>query len=440
MRSVLLVTYYFPPAGGAGVQRTLKFTRYLPEAGWRPVVLTPHEGADFPVRDPSLAAEVPEVAEVVRTAIFEPYELYRRLTGRTGGSLDVASMNREGRTSFTERLAEWVRSSFFIPDARVGWRRPAVSAGLRAIAVHRPQAIVSSAPPYTAHLIGLDLHRRSGLPWIADFRDSWVDWHTAARRRGLPRRIELAMEGSVLREATRVITVSEGVAEDLASRHLGVRDHRWHILPNGYDPHDLDGVAGDREGIPAHRLLLTYTGTLYGPRDPETLIAAMEALHAEAHPAGRELTLRLVGRVSAPIRDRIAASPVASNVVVLDYVDHRRSIALARGSDVLLLIVDRVPQAAGILTGKLFEYLGLGRPVLALADAGEASALIAGVGAGWAVPHGDVAGMRARLIEIHTAWRTNTLRGPAPDAVAPYARPAQAQALARILEEISAPR
>lgn len=438
MRSVLLVTYYFPPAGGAGVQRTLKFTRYLPDSGWRPVVLTPREDADFPVRDPSLAGEVPPSAEVVRTPILEPYEVYRRLTGRTGGSLDVASMTTSGRTSFTERLSEWVRSNVFIPDARMGWRRPAVSVGLRAIAAFRPEAIVSSAPPYTTHLIGLDLHRRTGLPWIADFRDSWVDWHTAARRRGLARRIELGMEGAVLREATRVVTVSEGVAADLASRHRGVRDDRWRWLPNGYDPHDLDGVDGDREGVPADECLLTYTGTLYGPRNPEALVAALEALHADGHPAAGAITVRLVGRIADDIRSRIEASPVAGRFRFLDYVDHRRSIALARGSDVLLLIVDQVPQAAGILTGKLFEYLGLRRPVLALADDGEATAMIARAGAGWQVHHGDVDAMQARLRAIHDAWRAGTLTGPAADAVTPYARPAQAATLAGILDEITA--
>ncbi len=433
-----MVAYYFPPAGGAGVQRTLKFTRYLPALGWRPHLLVP-DNPDYPVSDPSLVEEIPAEAVIHRTGIFEPYGVYRRLTGRRGSrarSLDVATLSRdeaEGRR-LSERLSEWIRATFFIPDARLGWYPFAVRAGRRVAREVRPDVLYSSAPPYTCHLIGRALQRETGLPWVADFRDSWVDWLSAAKRRGLPRRIDLAMEGAVLRDASSLIAVSNGVREDLMSRHRDLGERPWRIIPNGFDPPDLERVQGDRDGVPEQHLLLTYSGTLYGPRNPGTLVRALESLAEEQHECARTVRVRFVGRVAESIRADVTRSRVADSFLFAGYADHARAIALTKASDAALLIIDDAPQSAGILTGKLFEYLGLQKPVLAIAPPGEAEDLLVGeMKCGWVARPGDVSGMKAVLVALWDAWRRGRLAGPDPSALTRFTRRSQAEALAEVL-------
>jgi hypothetical protein len=432
-----MVVYYFPPAGGAGVQRALKFAKHLPEHGWIPHVLAPRN-ADYPVRDPSLLDEVPAEVVLHRTAIFEPYGLYRRLTGQAG-PVDVATLSRDEDRArrFPERLSEWVRSTFFIPDARIGWYPFAVRAGRGVLRSARPAVILSSAPPYTCHLVALRLHRITGLPWVADFRDSWVDWLSAAHRRGLPRRVELRMEGAVLREASAIVTVSRGVADDLLERHPECRDSRWHVLPNGYDPDDVDSVRSDRAGYGPEKLVITHTGTLYGPRDPATLIHALEDLVAEGHPSARALRVRFIGRLADRFRSRIEHSPATACVEVVGYLSHREAIAQAKGSDALLLIVDQVPQSGAILTGKLFEYLGLRRRILALAPPGEAAEMVTTLRAGDVVNPGDVGGMRAAIVGIWERWRMARLSGPASTEVVRFTRRRLTGQLATLLDRLA---
>ncbi len=436
-----MVAYYYPPAGGAGVQRTLKFTRYLPSHGWRPHLVVP-ANPDYPVTDPFLEAEVPP--EVVRheARILEPYAVYRRLTGRRG-SLDVASLTRSD-PSWSERLSEWIRATVFVPDARIGWYPFAVRTGSRVLRETRASIIYTTAPPYTAHVIGLTLHRRTGLPWVADFRDSWVDWLSAPSRAGLSRRWDLTLEGAVLAEATAVVTVSDGVAEDLRSRHPAITSERFVRIPNGFDPADLadPGGASPRVGPAPGELpaadgpVIVYSGTLYGPRDPETLIHGLERLAADGH-AAAATRVRLIGRVDDAIADRIARSTVAGAVDRVGYVDHATAIAELRAADVALLVVDQTPHAPGILTGKLFEYLGLGKPILALAAAGEATRLIESLDAGAVVAPGDVDAMCRALVDLHQRWVAGTLRGARPEAVAAYSRPSQARQLAELFDRLT---
>lgn len=430
-----MLAYYFPPAGGAGVQRTLKFVRYLPDFGWTPHVVVP-DNADYPVTDPSLANEVRD-AHVVPSRILEPYRLYRRLTGRSGGSLDVATLSKsvEEKARWSERCAEWVRRTLFIPDARMGWIPFAARTARRVAKETGALVLYSTAPPYSTHVAARNVHRATGIPWVADFRDSWVDWLSAPKRRGLPRRIDEGLEGSVLAEASAVVTVSEGVAADLASRHPGTRDDRWHVIHNGFDPADFEGTAPDRLGAPADTFVLTYSGTLYGPRDPQTLMDALDIMAATGHPLVRRLRLHFVGRVADPIRLRIRASGVAESARFLDYVPHERAVSLASGSDALLLIVDDVPQSAGILTGKLFEYIGLERPILALAPDGEAATIVRELGGRHVRPR-DVDGMVAALDGMWEAFRAGAESEARVADVEPFTRRAQTKQLAALFDRV----
>jgi glycosyltransferase involved in cell wall biosynthesis len=376
MPKALIIAYYFPPAGGSGVQRTLKFVKYLREFGWEPVILTARD-PDYPSLDPSLEHELPKALHVYRSHILEPYRWYRKLTRRPEDEIgDVAQLTPfEGeKQKWTERLAETIRSTLFIPDARIGWLPAAVSLGQKIIATERIDLLYSSAPPYTTHLIGLWLKRLSRLPWVADFRDSWIGWLSAPQwRPRLSRALEMWMERQVLSRSDTVLTVSPGVREDLLSRHTPLRDDRWQVLTNGFDREDFVNLPV----LPASaQVTLTYTGSLYGHRNPETLLQAMELIQKTHPDAMQRFRVRLVGRIGDPIKNRLQSSPVADQIEMIPYVTHAESLACLKSSDASLLIIDNAPANAGILTGKLFEYIGAGHPIVAFTPEGDAANLI----------------------------------------------------------------
>lgn len=439
-KKVLIISYYFPPSGGPGVQRVLKFVKYLREFGWEPVVLTVSD-ADYPVRDDSLFAEIPAGVRVYRSRILEPYRLYRMLTGRKRDeSVDIATvgMNEHERKKISERLSEWLRACFFVPDARVLWLPFAIRLGRKIIREEKIDILLSSAPPYTTHLIGLKLHRCSGLPWVADFRDSWIGWVSAPQwRPGASRAIEKKMERAVLAEADRVLTVSNGVKEDLLSRQPELDDARWRLLLNGFDAADFADVKLKTK---PDKLTITYLGSLYGSRNPDSLLQAVELLQEAGDASVNKITFRFVGRISAPIIERIKSSPAAAMFELVPYVPHEESVSYLLASDVLLLIIDDTPASRGILTGKLFEYIGAGKPILALAPDGEAASLILQHKLGWVAPPNDVQKIKQTLLTITEAG-TDSGGNQLNEAMRKqFERKEQTRQLAAIMDELHAAR
>ena len=408
MRKVLIITYYFPPAGGAGVQRTLKFVKYLHEFGWEPVVLTA-KNADYPVLDETLLLEVPEGAAVYRAPLFEPYRLYRRFTGRPmDQSTDMATLTSaaERKKNWQERLSEFIRAGFFVPDARMAWRGPAVRLGAQILQQNDISIIFSSAPPYTTHLIAKKLARMTGLPWVADFRDSWIGWVSAPQWRPVwARRLEERMEQAVLREADRILSVSRGFQEDLLSRHPHLRDERWLQLANGYDSEDFAAVPAMTK---SERFTLTYSGSLYGRRNPAPLLQALQGMEPKL---ARQFLVRIVGRVDEAILAAIKSSPVHDCFEHIPYVDHRSSIAYLLAGDAALLIIDDAAETRGIVTGKVYEYIGSGLPILALAPEGDAAELIRQNHFGLVVSPADGPALQAALLHL-LAERSKVRRRP----------------------------
>jgi len=434
MKKALIITYYFPPSGGSGVQRTLKFVKYLQAFGWTPVVLTARD-ADYPAYDETLCAEIPAEIAVYRAPLFEPYRLYRTFTGRSAQeSTDIATLtlDEQHKRKWSERISEFIRASFFIPDARIGWLYPAYRLGKKIIKEENIQLIFSSAPPYTCHLIGRKLKRATGLPWVADFRDSWIGWLSTPQWRPAPARaLEKRMEKNVLHEANRILTVSMGVKEDLLSRNPDCKDGRWHLLANGYDAADFENIPGLAK--PAG-ITITYTGSMYGNRNPHYLIKALELLRQTGHPRVASLRIRLVGRAGAAILQEIAASNVADLFEYIPYVKHRESLAYLQSGDAALLIIDDAPANRGILTGKIYEYIGARIPILALAPEGEAAQLIREYSLGWVVPPNDPQAIAEILdqamLEIAQGTRV-------PDSAAQvYERRAQTQQLAAVFDSL----
>ena len=375
MKRLLIITYYWPPTGGSGVQRWVKFSKYLPQLGWQPVVYTP-ENPEQLARDESLLGDVPACAEVLKTRILEPYEIYRRLTGGKMGEGEVNPVNAQ-KKSFKKRLSLWVRGNCFVPDPRVGWVRPSVRFLKRYLAEHPVDAVVTTGPPHSVHLIGRGLKRALGLHWIADFRDPWTEMFYYKHLALSPAadRAHHRLEQSVLDEADTVISVSPPVAADFRAR----TKTPVVLITNGFDEEDFPAGAVRNDG----KFRLVHTGLFAADGNPLNLWDAL-AERCAADPAFRSrLEIRLAGKVDTAITAAIRERGLGENLVDLGYLPHDETVREQRGADVLMLPLRQEPEYAKVLPGKIFEYLAARRPVLGIGDEdGAAATILRDTGAG----------------------------------------------------------
>lgn len=426
MKRVLVIAYYWPPSGGSGVQRWVKFCKYLPSLGWQPVVFAP-ENADYPSLDPSFEAEVPSSVEVLRGRIWEPYAAYRKLTGAR--STEVTEIS-SGKKTWKQKLSLWIRANLFVPDPRVGWVRPSVKLLKKYLKEHPVDAIVTTGPPHSVHLIGRKLHRALGTSWVADFRDPWTEMYYLKYlpMTSLTWRKLRAQEQAVLDECTTVLSCTPLVQEDFQSR----TSTPVACITNGFDEEDFAGDAAAGDGL----FNITHTGLFAADGNPLTLWKVLGAM-AEADPAFREaLRLRLAGKVDVEVLQAISAAGLQDNVVELGYCPHDAAVREQRSATVLLLPLRNDPQYRPILPGKLFEYLAARRPVLGIGQSDGAMArVLSSTAAGVTIDWDDSPAMEAWLREKWQAFRDGGI--PATEGeIGIYSRRATARALAELLVRV----
>lgn len=435
MKKVLVIAYHFPPGGGPGVQRVLKHVTYLREAGWQPIVLTVENG-DFPARDESLMAKIPSDVSVVRVPILEPYDIYRRFMGGKGAAIDV-NVNKSDaqRTGWKERIAEFIRATFFIPDARVGWLLTAVKKGEAVIREHGIEAIYSSSPPYTCALIARALKRRTGLPWVAGFRDPWTQFLTTPDRWFLPAAIDRSLERSVFEEATAIECAWTGIADDAIRKYPHLPPSKFHHVPNGYDASDFPPVTYVRN----EKFTITYTGSMYGRRTPLAVLKALDLLHQRGQIRPEQVHLRFVGRFGDEVHAMLDGSIFAPSIERIAYVPHGESVGHLMRSEASLLIVDDTKESAEIVPGKVYEYLGVGRPVIAVAPRGSAIArLLNETQAGLSAPQDDTEAIASIIETFFMRWQGGEeILQSRHDVIQTYERRAAAHQLAHILHSVT---
>lgn len=433
MKKVLIITYYWPPSGGSGVQRWLKFVKYLPAFGWEPHVLTP-ENPSFGVRDPSLEKNVPPEAEVMRLPIWEPYDLFFRIAGVFGSKNQVtpSAMVSSQNQSFFKTISTWMRGNLLIPDPRVFWVRPAVSFLSDYVTRNNIQVIVTTGPPHSIHLIGLKLKNRfPHLRWLADFRDPWSEWGMwdSLRVGKLARKMHTRMERKVLQRADDIITITPFYARRF--EHLAKRPVR--LLTNGYDEEDFSNIVYER----SEKFLIRHVGLINERCDPRPFMRALEEEIKSNPDFGRDVELEFIGEVHPDFQLFVKQRPLLSAITILSgNLPHDVLIRLYGSSSLLLLILTGYKDAEGYLPGKLFEYFATGLPVLGVGPvSGDAALLLKETQAGVMIASDDEDGMRSALREAHVKWKCSAVPQINRRSVKKLSRHEVTGTLAHLLEQ-----
>jgi len=368
MRKVLILTYYWPPSGGAGVQRWLKFVKYMRQFNWEPVVYTVENG-EMPVMDESLQKDVPEGVVVLKRPIWEPYTIYKRFIGRKKeDKINASFLNENKKTGLAEKLSVWIRGNFFIPDARKFWIKPSTRFLSDYIRENTIQYVISSGPPHSMHLIALGLKKKHpDLKWVADFRDPWtnIDFYEKLMLTKWADKKHHRQELSILMNADSVLSIGKAMSDEFRKMYRdagGTEEDKFRVITNGFDEEDVnpDGEAKDKKFSIAH------IGTLVKDRNPGLLWKVLAELVKENPAFKKELEIKLVGKVDIYVKEQIEAFRLKSFVKKIDYLPHDEVIKEQQRSRVLLLLVNNTKNAKGILTGKFFEYMSSGTPILAI--------------------------------------------------------------------------
>lgn len=394
MKRVLILTYYWPPSGGSGVQRWLKFAKYLPEQGWHPVIYTP-ENPEYPSIDTTLEADIPAEAEVLKTPITEPYSIYKRFVGmKKDDRINTGFLSDKEKPGTMEKLSRWIRGNFFIPDARRFWIRPSVRYLTAYLKTNPVDLIVSTGPPHSLHLIARLLKQRTNIPWVADFRDPWtnIDFYEELMLTRYADRKHRKLEAAVLHEADKVLVVGHEMKREFSE--LTVAD-KIEVIPNGFDP---DDTAGSEQVVTDEYFSLAHIGSFSPARNVPRLWEVLAQKRRMDSSFRVRFRLKIVGSIDHSVKKSIEGAGLSDAVIHIPYLPHDQVITEQRKSSMLLLVVNQTKNAKGIVTGKVFEYLASGRPILAIGPPdGDLAAILADCGAGPVVDYNDKDGMLKAL-------------------------------------------
>jgi len=422
-KQVLIITYYWPPGSGPGVQRWLKFAKYLGHFGWDATILTVTDGS-YPSTDKSLVNEIPDSVSVHKTKALEPFRLFNLLKGKKGNDSPVGMGDMHKSKSVITRFGLWLRANYFIPDARIGWNVYAYPKAADLLQSGDFKAVITTGPPHSTHLMGLRLQQQFGIKWLADFRDPWT---TIYYNKHLPRTKrahakDAALETEVLQQADGVLTVSPGLADELSDRAKQVS-----VLYNGFDESDFA-----LEAKKSSTFDLSYIGNFKENQDVEALWKALKELLEENDSFNAAFRLCITGNIT-PRLDAYLNKEFPNHYKRKPFVQHMEAVKLMKEAGALLFIIPQAERNHLILTGKIFEYLASGTKMLSIGPkTGNAAEIVASCNQPAMLAYEDKEGIKQGLLKSFERWKKSEVNEISSD-VEQFSRKGQTKALAEIL-------
>jgi len=404
MKKVLIITYYWPPAGGPGVQRVLKFAKYLPEFGWQPIILTVKNG-EYPAHDESLFSDIPKECKVYKTPAIEPFSLYKKFTGMSSDEAIPVAALTEQKISWKKKLAHWIRLNLFIPDARIGWIPFAVKAGKHIIENEKPDIIFSSSPPPTVHLIAQKLAKWSGIKWVADFRDPWTEiYHQdLIKKNKFAHYIDQKLEKKILTNASRISTVSMHIADSFQKKLI--RFKKFFVIANGYD--DADFISNTVNKF--DKFTIAYAGKINHQQNPEVLWKICAEIINKNNEFRNNFNILLMGNITQLVHSSLRNNNLSKYTTYLGYVKHKKALEMLKRSTLLLLLIPNTRKNRGIVTGKLFEYLAMNNFILGFGPPdGDAAHILNTTGTGKMFEYSDGEVVQNLISDLFKKWKKNT--------------------------------
>ncbi len=412
-RPILVIAYYFPPLGLSGVQRTLKFVKYLPQFGYQPTVLTVTPTGYF-AQDESLLEELQGLdIEIVRVGSLDPNSLFRKK-----GTVKMPSER-------SRKILSFMSDSFFIPDNKIGWMNKAVKAAIKLHEEKKFNLVFATAPPFTDFLIGRELRKKLHLPLVIDYRDPWLEYPLKYYPTPLHRWLNYRMEKKVLQSASRIIVTNRRVKELMIKRYTFLEYNDILILPQGYDPKDFEVTPTTP---PADKFTITHAGVFYGDRSPKYFFQALKKIFTEKPQLKDKITVNLVGAIQEEHTKLIKTLGLESNVHSTGYLPHAECIKKLQSSDVLWLSVNNDKQSPG----KVYEYLGARKPILACVPDGFIRQTLQEAGASFFAQPDNVEEITAGILMFYKHYEQHSLPQPKIGVVQKYDRIKLTEELSRV--------
>ncbi len=436
-KKVLIITYYWPPSGGGGVQRWLKFVKYLPQNGWIPVVYAP-ENAAYPLIDESLGEEVDPNIEIIKQPIWEPRKLYKKIfkkeslkASKKKDNLDRLFYIPKKERTWKQNLSIWIRGNLVIPDARIFWVRPSIRFLKNYLKKNPVDIIITTGPPHSLHLIGKGLKKALGIKWLADFRDPWtaIEYYDKLMLTGRADKKHKRLEREVIQQADGVIVVApfwKKKYEEIGTRNCAV-------ITNGYDEADFQKEPPSL----SEKFLLTHAGTLANDRNPEMLWEVLAELKKEIKGFEEDLQIQVLGNTADQVLASLTKYNLKKQLINSGYVSHEEAIRIMQKSQILLLLINNVSfNAPGRMTGKIFEYLAARRPILLIGlQKSDPADVIRTNKAGEAIDFENKAKLKKVLAKYYSLFKINKLNIQST-TYQQYARKNLTRQLAHLLDSI----
>ncbi|MDO5980435.1 glycosyltransferase family 4 protein [Flavivirga spongiicola] len=401
-KKVLIITYYWPPAGGPGVQRWLKFVKYLPEFNIDPIVYIP-DNPNYPLLDESLVSEIPDSITILKQPIKEPYKLAGMFSKKSSKTISKGIILDHKKQSFIEKLMLYVRGNFFIPDARIGWVKPSVAYLSKYISENNIETVITTGPPHSLHLIGLQLKERLGVKWLADFRDPWttIGYHKQLKLTNVSKEKHIALEKKVLNTADQVIVTSSTTKKEFQQ----ITSQPIEVITNGYDYESASTLKLDS------RFSISHIGSLLSKRNPEILWNVLSDLVKENNAFSKDFQLNFIGAVSEDVLESIKNNELSNYINEVGYVSHKEAVMFQKKSQLLLLVEIDSEDTKCIIPGKLFEYMVSNRPIIAIGPRdSDVKKIIKETNTGNYFNYNDYEPLKTTILECYKAFQNKDLQ------------------------------